>query len=773
MKKYIICFLVFFGLGSAMAQSPKSVDYNVIPLPQTVHLGTGKPFVLSKSTTISFPKKDKNLAQIATFLSESILDATGIKVAITDSPVLKDGIELQSNFKNQNREAYKFEVTQNKISINGATSAGTFYGVQLLRKVLLVSDSKTQMELPIVSIIDYPRFGYRGMMLDASRHFAPVDFVKKFIDILALHNINTFHWHLTDDQGWRIEIKKYPKLTEIGSIRTETIVGKSKKDYDGKPHGGFYTQKEIKEIVDYAQKQYITIIPEIDLPGHMMAALASYPELGCKGEGYEVRKKWGVSEDVLCVGNEKTFEFLEGVFQELIPLFPSIYYHIGGDECPKNSWKSCPKCQAKIAELGLKSDAKHTTEEKLQSYCIARVEKFLNAKGKKIIGWDEILEGGIAPNATIMSWRSFQGGIEAAQQGHDAIMTPSSHCYFDHYQGNDTNAEPLAIGGYTSIERVYSFEPIPEILNKEQRQHIIGAQANVWREYMPNSDHVEYMILPRLAALSEVLWTNSEQKNYANFLGRLSDLLPVYDKLKYNYAKSILEVSPEIHINTENSSLILKLKTTSKDPIYYTLDGQEPTINSLKYQKEIMINKSETVKAVVIGPNQKSKVYVQSFEFNKATLKPIVLKNQPTERYRFNGAETLVDGKKGTTVFSTGDWIGLYNENLEAIVDLRTIQDISEVAMNTFISPNDWIFGPKQFIVLLSEDGKNYTPVNGQDIAIAEQGDNAKVKNLKANFPTQKARYVKIVAPIFEKIPTWHYGGGQPTFLFVDEIIVN
>jgi hexosaminidase len=773
MKKYGFCFFLLICLCSVRAQSTKLDNYSIIPLPQSIKAGTGKPFILSASTTITFPKNDKNLEQIASFLSDYIFNTTGIKVQSTNTPVSQNGIELGVNFNNENKEAYKFEVTQNKIVINGATSAGTFYGVQLIRKVLMNAGQNTPIELPNVTIVDYPRFGYRGMMLDASRHFAPVDFVKKFIDILALHNINTFHWHLTDDQGWRIEIKKYPKLTEIGSTRTETIVGKSKNDYDGKPHGGFYTQKEIKEIVDYAQKRYINIVPEIDLPGHMMAALASYPELGCKGQNYEVRKKWGVSEDVLCVGNEKTFEFLEGVFQELIPLFPSTLYHIGGDECPKNSWKSCSKCQAKIAELGLKSDAKHTAEEKLQSYCIARVEQFLNSKGKIIIGWDEILEGGIAPNATIMSWRSFQGGIEAAQQGHDAIMTPSSHCYFDHYQGNDTNLEPLAIGGYTSVERVYSFEPIPEILTSEQRKHIIGAQANVWREYIPTSDQVEYMILPRLAALSEVLWCNPKQKNYTNFLSRLADFLPVYDKLKYNYAKNILEVSPQIKIDKENSSLILNLKTTNKNPIYYTLDGQEPTINSQKYAEDIVINKSETVKAIVIGPNQKSKVYVQSFEFNKATLKPIVLKNQPVERYRFNGAETLVDGKKGTTVFSTGDWIGLYNEDLEATVDLKTVQDISEVAMNTFISPNDWIFGPKKFIVLLSEDGKNYTPVNGQDISIAEPGDNAKIMNLKANFSKHKARYVKVVAPIVEKIPTWHYGAGQPTFLFVDEIIVN
>jgi len=773
MKKYIVGLFLLFGLGSVSAQSLKKEVYNIIPLPRNIEMGAGNPFAINASTTISFPKKDENLKQIAAFLSEYIQISTGIQLQVTDSPNSKSNIELQSNFKNENKEAYKFDVTQNKIIINGSTSAGTFYGVQLLRKVLMIQKANSTIELPNVSIVDYPRFGYRGMMLDASRHFAPVDFVKKFIDILALHNINTFHWHLTDDQGWRIEIKKYPKLTEIGSTRAETQVGKSKNEYDGKPHGGFYTQNEIKEIVTYAQKRFITVIPEIDLPGHMMAALASYPEIGCAGKDYEVRKNWGVSEDVLCVGNEKTFEFLEGVFEELIPLFPSNYFHIGGDECPKTSWENCPKCQAKITELGLVKDSKHSAEEKLQSYCISRIEKFLNSKGKKIIGWDEILEGGIAPNATIMSWRSFQGGIEAAQQGHDAIMTPSSHCYFDHYQGNDTKSEPLAIGGYTSIERVYSFEPIPEVLNSEQRKHIIGAQANLWREYMPTSDYVEYMILPRLAALSEVLWTTPEKKNYANFITRLTDLLPIYDELKYNYAKNILEVSPQITMDSENSSLILSLKTTSKDPIYYTLDGSNPTVNSEVFKKDISIKNSVTVSAAVIGSTQKSKIFEQSLEFNKATLKPVFLKNQPVERYRFNGAQTLVDGKKGTTVFSTGDWIGLYNQDFEAIVDLKSVQEITQVEMNTFISSNDWIFGPKQFIVSLSEDGTNFIPVFGQEIEMAPQGENPKILNLKASFERQNTRYIKIVAPIFEKIPQWHYGAGKPTFLFVDEVIVN
>ncbi|KRD61264.1 beta-N-acetylhexosaminidase [Flavobacterium sp. Root935] len=773
MKIYIIYIVCLFKIGLAVAQTDKYNLYKTIPLVQDIKEKQGQSFVLSSDLKIYYPKNDENLKQTAIFLSEYIKLSNGLQLIVSVSAPKGKGIVLQNTYKNENKEAYNFSVNQNQILINGASSAGTFYGVQLLRKVLLENETKSQIKLPPVEITDYPRFAYRGMHLDVARHFASVEFVKKYIDLLALHNINTFHWHLTDDQGWRVEIKKYPKLTQIGAFRNETQVGKQTGVYDGKPHGGFYTQEQIKEVVAYAQNRFITIIPEIDLPGHMVAALASYPELGCVGKGYEVYKKWGVSDDVLCIGNEQTFTFLEGIFSELIPLFPSKYFHIGGDECPKKRWEKCPKCQAKIIELGLKKDSHHSAEEKLQSYCMSRIEKFLNAKGKQVIGWDEILEGGIAPNATIMSWRSAQAGVDAVKQGHKAIMTPSSHVYFDYYQSTDAASEPLAIGGFTNIERVYSFEPIPNGLTENEKKLVIGAQANIWREYINTDAQTEYMVLPRLAALSEVVWTNADKKNYGDFLNRLSDFLKIYDKLNYNYAKHILEVSPEYIVDTENGQLILNLKTSSKSPIYYTLDGAEPTIKSKKYTESIIINDAVTVKAAVISENYASKVFTKKFEFNKATAKPIVLKNEPVERYRFNGGKTLVDGRTGTTAFSTGDWIALYKDDFEATIDLKSVQQVTEVSMNTFTSPNDWIFGPKQFQVFVSTDGINFTQVHSEDLKIAEKGDGPKITNLKAIFASQEARYVKIKAPIFEKIPEWHYSAGQPTFLFVDEITIK
>lgn len=773
MKRHVICFAFLFLCLSVLGQRTKDDFYRTIPLAQNIKAVSGKPFLLSSKTKIYCPKNNDDLNQIAVFLSEYIEIAKGIKLQTTSLPLKENVIVLENSLKNNTAEAYTFNVDQNKIIINGASVSGTFYGVQLLRKVLMLTDQKNEILMPCTAITDYPRFPYRGMMLDVARHFAPVDFVKKFIDLLALHNINNFHWHLTDDQGWRIEVKKYPKLTEIGSKRTETQVEKQKDVYDGKPHSGFYTQNEIKEIVAYAKQRYINVIPEIDLPGHMLAALASYPELGCRGEGYDVSKKWGVSDDVLCVGNEKTFQFIEGVFTELLPLFPSKYYHIGGDECPKKRWEKCPKCQAKITELGLTSDSKHSVEQKLQSYCISRVEKFLNSKGKSIIGWDEILEGGLAPNATVMSWHSSQGGIDAVKQGHDAIMTPNSFMYFDHYQSNDTKSEPLANGGYTNVERVYSFEPVPENINETESRHIIGAQANLWREYIQTSDKVEYMVLPRLTALSEVLWTDAKKKEYNDFLNRLSNFLPIYDALHYNYAKHVLQVSAKSHVDFEKSRLLLTLKTSSKNPIYYTTDGTEPSEKSAVYTKNIVIKEPLTIKAAVIGNDYKSKVFEQSFYFNKATLKTIVLKNQPIERYKFNGPETLVDAKTGTMIFSTGDWLGFYNQDFEAVIDLKSVQQVSQVSINSFTSPNDWIFGPKQFLVYISQDGVNFTKVSSQDVKIPTQNEGAEIQNLIAKFTAQNARYIKIAAPVFEKMPDWHFGAGQPTFLFVDEISIN
>lgn len=492
-----------------------TANYQVIPLPQEVALSQESPFNLNDGTIIAYPENNELLKRNAEFLAEYISQSTGrtlqTEALAPGSEAPKGAITLGLDPAIGNREGYVLTVKADRVTLNGQTENGVFYGIQTLRKSIPAETKATSILLPAGSIQDEPRFSYRGMHLDVGRHFFPIEFVKKYIDLLALHNMNTFHWHLTEDQGWRIEIKKYPKLTEIGAWRDRTVIGRNTEEYDNTRYGGFYTQEQAKEIVKYAGERYITVIPEVDLPGHMLAALAAYPEMGCTGGPYEVCPRWGVFEDVLCIGNEKSMQFLEDVMAEIIDIFPSKYIHIGGDEAPRTRWEKCPKCQARIRTEKLKADKNHTAEDRLQSYCMTRIEKLLNSKGRQIIGWDEILEGDVAPNATVMSWRGSAGGIKAAQLGHDVIMTPNDYCYFDYYQSEDTRHEPFAIGGFVPLEKVYSLNPTAS-LTEEQAKHILGTQANLWTEYIPTSEQVEYMVLPRMAALAEVQWTQLERK---------------------------------------------------------------------------------------------------------------------------------------------------------------------------------------------------------------------------------------------------------------------
>jgi hexosaminidase len=439
-----------------------------------------------------------------------------------------------------NDEHYTLNGSGKSIAVQGDSYAGTFRGVQSLIQLLPVKKSAS-LQLPLVSISDQPRLKYRGLMLDVARHFFDVEFVKQYIDFIALHKMNTFHWHLTDDQGWRVEIKKYPKLTEVGAYRNGTIIGHYPGTGNDNIHyGGFYTQDQIRDVVDYAAKRHVTVIPEIEMPGHAKAALASYANLGCTGGPYEVKQTWGIEQDVFCAGNDSVFSFLQDVLDEVMPLFPSQYIHVGGDECPKDRWKTCPKCQKRIKDNNLKD------EHELQSYFVQRIEKYINSQGKKMIGWDEILEGGLAPNATVMSWRGEAGGIEAAKQDHDVIMTPGTHVYLDHAQSKKEDS--LTIGGYTSVQKVYSYEPVPPVLNAQQKKHVLGAQGNVWTEYMTNPRKVEYMIFPRLSALSEVLWTPAALKNWDDFEKRLKIQFKRYDVWGVNYSRALF-TDPRIKLD--------------------------------------------------------------------------------------------------------------------------------------------------------------------------------------------------------------------------------
>lgn len=514
-----------------LAAPVMTADYNVVPLPNSVTMTGDKPFELTPSTTVAYPEGNKDMERNAQFLARYVNDAIGMTLSVVPGKA-KKGIRLVLDKKVSGEEAYTIMVDKKCVTIAGSTPKGVFYGVQTLRKSLPVGAAPV-VELPSVKISDSPRFVHRGMMLDCSRHFFPLEFVKRYIDLIAMHNMNVFHWHLSDDQGWRIEIKKYPELTIKGSRRSGTVIGYNTALDDSIPYGGYYTQEQAREIVEYARQRYVTVIPEIDMPGHMLAALATYPELGCTGGPYEVGHRWGIYKDVLCVGNEKIYDFCEGVLDEIMQIFPSKLIHIGGDETPTEVWEKCPKCIKRAEDNNM-------TVKQVQSYFTSRIEKYVNSRGRRIIGWDEILGGDISQSAVIQSWRDTKHGRIAAEAGHDVIMSPTSHCYFDYSQADEKNSkyEPTQCGGYIPVEKVYAFEPCDENLSESSRPHILGVQANIWAEYLLYPNQVEYQALPRMAALAEVQWT-SGKKDYQAFLKRLNRLVNFYDLYKLTYAKHL------------------------------------------------------------------------------------------------------------------------------------------------------------------------------------------------------------------------------------------
>ncbi len=770
LSKLTLLCAAFAGMMACSDGKVAKGDYGIIPLPQEVSITNGGSFVLTPSTSIIYPEGNDLLKQAGEFLASYIKEATGYAPKVATAKSSKP-IHLSIDKSISNPEGYRLTVTPEGIELAGATEAGVFYGVQTLRKSIPAVAEGMNIELPAVTINDYPRFAYRGMHLDVSRHFFPADSVKKYIDILALHNMNTFHWHLTDDQGWRIEIKKYPELTKIGSQRKQTVIGHNSGEYDGKPYGGFYTQDEIRDVIAYAKERFITIIPEIDLPGHQQAALATYPELGCTGGPYDVWQQWGVSEDVICAGNEKSMQFLEDVLSEVIDLFPSEYIHIGGDECPKIRWKTCPKCQARIKAEGIKGDKKHSAEEYLQSSVISQMEKFVESKGRHIIGWDEILEGGLAPNATVMSWRGVDGGIEAAKQHHNVIMTPNTYLYFDYYQSTDTENEPMAIGGYLPLERVYSLEPTAGIPD-EYKKYVIGVQANLWTEYIPTFSQVEYMVMPRMAALAEVQWTDPSKKEYQSFLPRLVRMTKLYDRLGYNYAKNIFDIHAEFTTDTENGEVVVDLSTMGDGDIYYTLDGSEPTSASNKYDTPVRIKENATIKAVVVRPAGNSRVFSEKIIFSKSTAKPVTLRVAPSRGYEFKGGPEMTDGLTGDTNYKTGRWLGFQGKDLDAAIDLKQPVEISQVAFNTNVVKGDWIMGAAGVTVKVSEDGKNFKEVVSKTIPSLKQSDKDGIYPQEITFAPVKARYVEVIIKS-DKLPAWHGGAGNPAYLFVDEIIIQ
>lgn len=760
------------GCFCACTGEKTEANYRVIPMPQEITLVTDGEFTLSSGVKILYPEGNEAMRRNAAYLAAYLKQATGKDYVAEAGNAGKGNILLSLGLEAANPEAYQLKVDGEGVVISGASEAGVFYGIQTLRKSIPVVANSTPV-LAAVEVNDAPRFSYRGAHMDVSRHFFTVDEVKSYIDMMALHNMNRLHWHITDDQGWRLEIKKYPLLTEIGSQRKETVIGHNTGEYDGKPYGGFYTQEEAREVVAYAAERYITVVPEIDLPGHMQAALAAYPHLGCTGGPYDVWTIWGISEDVLCAGNDSVLTFIDDVLAEVMDIFPSEYIHIGGDECPKVRWKSCPKCQARAKALGIKGDAKHTTEEYLQSFIINHGEKFLNAHGRQMIGWDETLEGGLAPNATVMSWRGEGGGIEAAKQQHNVIMTPNTYLYFDYYQTQDTDNEPLAIGGYLPLERVYSYEPMPKSLTPEEQKFITGVQANHWTEYIPTLSQLQYMALPRWAALCEIQWSQPDKKNYEDFLNRLPQLIQWYRAEGYNYATHVFDVTADFQPNAEKGTVDVSLKTIDNAPIHYTLDGTEPTAASSVADGMVSIDQDCTFQAVAIRPAENSRILSEKIAFSKSTCKPIVANQPVNKQYMFKGVTTLTDGLKGNGNYKTGRWIAFYRNDMDVTIDLQQPAEISTVAFNTCVEKGDWVFDARGITIEVSEDGETFTKVFSEEYPAMEESDRNGLYEHKLSFDPVKARYVHVVAAAEHSIPAWHGGKGYEAFLFVDEISVN
>lgn len=643
---FSFCILLFIYVLFVNAKGENGL--NIIPKPASIETKSGS-FKLDYKTVILYDAEAINSAR---FLNDLFLKNYGFKLMAVQTSQQKDNLIILTTNGSRGlpTEGYKLAVDKKRITIIGQET-GLFYGLQSLMQLLPV-EGKMPFQIPSVEIIDQPRFRYRGMHLDVGRHFQPVDFIKKYLDLMAQYKMNTFHWHLTEDQGWRIEIKKYPKLTEIGSKRKETVKGRVLQPYtgDGIPYGGFYTQEEIKEVVAYAKSKYITVIPEIEMPGHSLAAIAAYPEFACTTGPFEVGTTWGIFKDIYCP-KEETFKFLEDVLSEVIELFPAPYIHIGGDEAPKDRWKESAFAQSVIKREGLKD------EHELQSYFIQRVEKFLNSKGKRLIGWDEILEGGLAPNATVMSWRGEKGGIEAAKQKHDVIMTPTDYCYFDYGQGNPKN-EPINIGGFLTLSKVYNYNPMPKELTADEEKYILGAQGNVWTEYLKTPEAVEYMVFPRMIALSEVVWTPNDKKNYDDFLSRLSNHYLRLDKLKVNYR--IPEPIGLTDIVTSDEKV--KIDLSSQIPnskIYYTTDGSIPDEKSSLYKKPIQISLKQGEKTtlnliVEAASGRKSSLYTATI-LRRSFLEPTDFssdKQGVTFKLYEGQFQTVKEIEKGTLVSS-------------------------------------------------------------------------------------------------------------------------
>jgi hexosaminidase len=769
---YLLCFtiLVFSACSENKEKTFSEDELTLIPKPREMNLNEGS-FQFTKET--DFVVQGEQQKEIAQLLNAKFKSAAGWELKVLEEKPETNFIEFKEN-QDLNEEAYKLLVADKKITIEAASPSGFIYGVETLRQLLpLEIESKEKVsditwQIPQIEISDEPRFEWRGLMLDVSRHFFEKEYVFKTIDRLAFLKMNTLHLHLVDDQGWRIEIKKYPKLTEVGAFRVDQENKHWDARSDNKPgdeatYGGFYTQEDIKEIVAYAKKHGIEVIPEIEMPAHVTSAIAAYPELSCTGKPVAVPSGglWPIT-DIYCAGKEETFEFLENVLLEVMELFPSKYIHVGGDEATKTEWEKCEDCQRRIREEGLAG------VDELQSYFIRRMEEFISSHDRILIGWDEILEGGLAPGATVMSWRGTKGGWEASEQGHDVVMTPGSHVYFNFYQG-DFDTEPMAFSGFTPLSKVYEFDPVVDSMSTVQKKHVLGGQANLWSEFIATPERSEYMLFPRLAALSEVLWTPEENKDWADFSRRMQSMFARFDLMDINYAISAFSVTAESEVDATSGEIKIALKNEFPDSeIRYTLNDENLNASSALYEVPINVDTSSLLRAAVYENGKpKGDTLVKNFHFHKAVGKKVTYQPVYNDSYTGVGENTTVNVIRATKNFHDGQWLGWLGEDVVAIIALGEATKIEKLKVGAMENQGSGIYFPVKVMAFASKDGKNYSKI-GEVTRNFKINGAIGLKDFEIAINPQETKFIKIKVDTYKRLP-----GRGKAWLFLDEIIIE
>jgi len=767
--KFFLISCLSICLFSA-CQQQVTTPVQLIPMPVKIAQGQGH-FEIKSGMELGLVNGGEEARWVANYFQEMLESQAGMTLNLTNEASADMVFELSDEVENP--EGYTLSITGSKVHVKAQDAVGLFYAVQTLRQLLPMaidgneSEQNANWTIPALEIEDQPRFGWRGLHLDVSRHFFPKAFIKKYIDHMARYKLNVFHWHLVDGPGWRMEVDQYPKLTEVGAWRVDkreeawswaaTEIGKPT---DGRAaYGGYYTKEDIKEVIAYAKERFIEVIPEIEMPGHSYAALAAYPELLCPNNDVIGNIEFGT--DVFCAGNEKSYEFLEDVLDETMELFPSKLIHIGGDEVVKSAWHKCPRCQGLMKREGLKD------EEELQSYFIRRMANYIESKGREVIGWDEILEGGLAENAKVMSWRGMQGGIKSANMGHDVIMSPNSHTYFDLYQG-DQELEPPAYSQLL-LTQVYKFDPVPEDIAEDKKHHILGGHACLWTETVQTPEHAEYMLFPRLFALAETVWSPKSQLDWTTFKDRMEFNFGRLERAGINYARSAYNVKIDGVLDTTNYHLqVVMSNELDRYEIRYTLDGSEPGENAAVYSGPFTVTEKSDIRAATFRDGQLfGKVSSKEFNLHLATGKKTEYTTRWNDRYPGSGKGTLVNGLTGSPNYRDGQWLGFQEDDIEVMIDLGAEEEVSSIRTHFNHKPNSWVYAPEYVSFQVSSDGENFKEV----ARIGDIPDKLTGINIyQKEFDSVEARYIKVFAKNIEHRP---HNVNQKAWVFIDEIVVE